>query len=116
MANITQTSELKQNAQPTNSRSAFQSWQVAALYLILVLGAILAVLPFYWMVSTSFMTLGETINRVWVPESSAIQELSGSLERSKVCQVLYEQHDYHIHHHHWAFDHFDPGWIRLCHA
>lgn len=39
------------------------------LYLVLILGAILAVLPFYWMVATSFMSLGETINRVWVPQS-----------------------------------------------
>ncbi len=39
------------------------------LYLALIFGAVLAVLPFYWMVATSFMTLGETINRVWVPQS-----------------------------------------------
>jgi ABC-type glycerol-3-phosphate transport system permease component len=39
------------------------------LYLVLILGAVLAVLPFYWMVATSFMSLGETINRVWVPQS-----------------------------------------------
>jgi ABC-type glycerol-3-phosphate transport system permease component len=37
------------------------------LYLILILGAVIAVLPFYWMVSTSLMTLGETINKRWVP-------------------------------------------------
>lgn len=68
MANITQPSELKQNAQPTNSKFHFSPGRLL-LYTILVLGAILAVLPFYWMVATSFMTLGETINRVWVPES-----------------------------------------------
>ena len=38
------------------------------LYFILILGAALALLPFYWMISTSFMTLGETINRKWLPE------------------------------------------------
>lgn len=39
------------------------------LYLILIFGMILAVLPFFWMVSTSLMTLGETINKVWLPKA-----------------------------------------------
>jgi ABC-type glycerol-3-phosphate transport system permease component len=38
------------------------------LYLILIIGAILAIIPFFWMVSTSLMTLGETINRQWLPK------------------------------------------------
>jgi ABC-type glycerol-3-phosphate transport system permease component len=37
------------------------------LYAILVFGAVLALMPFYWMISTSLMTLGETINRKWFP-------------------------------------------------
>jgi ABC-type glycerol-3-phosphate transport system permease component len=40
----------------------------AFLYLILILGAIVALMPFYWMISTSLMSLGETINRKWLPE------------------------------------------------
>jgi ABC-type glycerol-3-phosphate transport system permease component len=39
------------------------------LYAILISGAIMAILPFFWMVSTSFMTLGETINRQWIPKA-----------------------------------------------
>lgn len=42
--------------------------QRLVLYLILILGAILAVVPFFWMVSTSLMTLGETIIRQWLPK------------------------------------------------
>lgn len=38
------------------------------LYSVLILGGILAIIPFFWMVSTSLMTLGETINRKWLPE------------------------------------------------
>ncbi len=38
------------------------------LYLVLIVGAGLAILPFFWMVSTSLMTLGETINRQWTPD------------------------------------------------
>ncbi|OJX41556.1 MAG: ABC transporter permease [Chloroflexi bacterium 44-23] len=37
------------------------------LYLLLIIGAALALLPFYWMITTSLMTLGETINRKWLP-------------------------------------------------
>lgn len=39
------------------------------LYLILIFGAVLATIPFFWMVSTSLMTLGETITRQWVPKA-----------------------------------------------
>jgi ABC-type glycerol-3-phosphate transport system permease component len=39
------------------------------LYTILTLGAILAIFPFFWMISASLMTLGETINAQWLPKS-----------------------------------------------
>ncbi len=38
-------------------------------YLVLIIGAIFAVIPFLWMVSTSLMTLGETINKQLIPAS-----------------------------------------------
>jgi ABC-type glycerol-3-phosphate transport system permease component len=38
------------------------------LYAILTIGAIVSFIPFFWMVSTSLMTLGETINRQWTPD------------------------------------------------
>jgi ABC-type glycerol-3-phosphate transport system permease component len=37
------------------------------LYLILIAGALLAVFPLFWMLTNSLMTLGETINRQWLP-------------------------------------------------
>jgi ABC-type glycerol-3-phosphate transport system permease component len=39
----------------------------ALLYGVLTAAAVAAILPFFWMGSTSLMTLGETINRVWLP-------------------------------------------------
>ncbi len=39
------------------------------LYTVLVFSAALAVLPFVWMLSTSLMTLGETINRKLIPST-----------------------------------------------
>lgn len=38
------------------------------LYLILILGAVMAMTPFFWMISTSLMSLGETINRQVLPD------------------------------------------------
>jgi len=40
------------------------------LYAVLILGGFLAFLPFFWMLSTSLMTLGETINRQWLPKAA----------------------------------------------
>ncbi len=68
MANITQSTQ--KTMSETYKKPLFRfSFSRLILYVVLILGAVLAVLPFYWMVATSFMTLGETINRVWVPDS-----------------------------------------------
>jgi ABC-type glycerol-3-phosphate transport system permease component len=55
---------------PKSSRNKNQISRLLSrffLYFILLFGAALALLPFYWMISTSLMTLGETINRKWLP-------------------------------------------------
>ena len=39
------------------------------IYLVLIIGAVVAIFPFFWMVSTSLMTLGETINRQLIPKT-----------------------------------------------
>lgn len=38
------------------------------LYALLIVGALIAIIPFFSMVSTSLMTLGETINKQWLPK------------------------------------------------
>ena len=38
------------------------------LYFILIMGAVMAMTPFFWMISTSLMSLGETINRQVIPD------------------------------------------------
>ena len=40
----------------------------AILYLILLVGALIFIFPFFWMISNSLMTLGETITRQFVPK------------------------------------------------
>ena len=39
------------------------------IYLVLLVGAVIAVTPFFYMISTSLMTLGETINRQVLPDA-----------------------------------------------
>lgn len=44
-------------------------WLVRAfIYGVLIVGAVIAVLPFFWMVSTSLMTLGEATLGRWLPQ------------------------------------------------
>ncbi len=38
------------------------------IYIVLIIGALVAIFPFFWMISTSLMSLGETINRQMIPK------------------------------------------------
>ena len=55
----------------------------ALMYLFLILGIVLAALPFFYMVSTSFMTLGETINRKWLPAVPQIKNYIDAWEQAR---------------------------------
>lgn len=66
MADAVQSGQLKVST-GSRFRLRLRSERIV-LYLILIVGAVLAILPFYWMISTSLMTLGETIQRRWLPE------------------------------------------------
>jgi ABC-type glycerol-3-phosphate transport system permease component len=68
MANTAQTTDKVPAKKYRPSRFRLDTGRLI-LYAILLLGAIVAILPFFWMVSTSLMTLGETINRQWLPET-----------------------------------------------
>jgi ABC-type glycerol-3-phosphate transport system permease component len=43
------------------------------IYIVLIFGALVAIFPFFWMISTSLMTLGETINRQFLPRVPQFQ-------------------------------------------
>lgn len=43
------------------------------VYLLLAVGAFFAILPFLWMISTSLMSLGETLNKQLVPSQAVSQ-------------------------------------------
>jgi len=52
-------------------------WGRIIIYAVLILGAFVAIMPFFWMISTSLMTLGETINKKWTP---AVPQFSNYVE------------------------------------
>lgn len=52
----------------TTQRTRHIDWGRILIYLILISGVFIAILPFFWMISTSLMTLGETINKKWWPD------------------------------------------------
>lgn len=72
MANTVQPME-KVSGKPLTAAEAARgpaisgSSSYVVMYGILLLGAILAMLPFFWMVSASLMTYGETATRKWFP-------------------------------------------------
>ena len=69
MANSNQTLPQAQVAAPerVEAHPLRFSLSRALLYAVLVIGAVAAIFPFFWMITNSLMTLGETINRVWLP-------------------------------------------------
>lgn len=57
-----------QPLRPQARRARFRLWHLP-LYLFLIVGSVLCLAPLLWMVSTSFMTLGETIQRQLLPSA-----------------------------------------------
>jgi len=47
-----------------------------------------AFLPFFWMTSTSLMTLGETINRKWLPAAPQFQNYIDAWEQAKFAKYF----------------------------
>jgi ABC-type glycerol-3-phosphate transport system permease component len=60
-----------------------------ALYIILILGSFVAILPFFWMVSTSLMTLGETITRQWLPHSLQFDNYLEAWKEAKFARYFF---------------------------
>ncbi len=87
MANITQDADKKPAGKKYHPKRAISVSRML-MYLALILGAIVAILPFYWMVATSFMTLGETINRVWVPKSLQFKNYVIAWEEAKFAKYF----------------------------
>ncbi len=59
------------------------------VYLVLILGAVVAIVPFFWMISTSLMNLGETINRQWLPDTPQFQNYAEAWTQAKFARFFW---------------------------
>lgn len=59
------------------------------VYAILILGAVVAIVPFFWMISTSLMNLGETINRQWLPDTLQFKNYSDAWTQAKFARFFW---------------------------
>ena len=84
MAEITQNVDSKPGVSNKLRRLVLQFF----LYIVLIGSAIIAIVPFFWMISTSLMTLGETINRVYIPASPQFNNYVTAWEESKFDQYF----------------------------
>jgi len=57
-----------QSDKPMKNQTAGKIIGQIFLYLILIVCAVIFIFPFFWMISNSLMTLGETITRVLLPK------------------------------------------------
>lgn len=74
----------KVDAVPTMPTPAAQTnWSRVVIYAILVTATIVALLPFFWMISTSLMTLGEAITRKWLPDVPQWQNYAEAWDTAK---------------------------------
>lgn len=87
MANVTQTLDKTTTAAPSRSNIRIKPGRLI-LYLILLVGAFLAIIPFFWMVSTSLMTLGETINKEWLPEVPQLVNYTEAWKEAKFAKYF----------------------------
>ncbi|MBN1231343.1 MAG: carbohydrate ABC transporter permease [Anaerolineales bacterium] len=46
---------------------SYHSWQKALIYVILIAGAVISLIPFIWMISTSVKSLGEALGSAFFP-------------------------------------------------
>jgi ABC-type glycerol-3-phosphate transport system permease component len=62
--------------------------QRLALYVLLLAMMLVVLLPFFWMISTSFMTRGETITRQWLPQAPQVRNYSVAWTEGKFATYL----------------------------
>lgn len=68
MVDVRMSSEATTYQTPIRPRQGIPVGKIL-LYVFLTFAAVVALVPFFWMISTSFMTLGETLQKRWLPSN-----------------------------------------------
>ena len=73
----------------TTKQARHIDWGRILIYAVLILGVFIAIMPFFWMVSTSLMTLGETINKKWVPATPQFSNYTEAWTEAKFAKYFF---------------------------
>jgi len=73
----------------TTKQSRHVDWGRILIYAVLILGVFIAIMPFFWMVSTSLMTLGETINKKWIPATPQFSNYTEAWTEAKFAKYFF---------------------------
>lgn len=66
-----------------------KKWQVFLSYLILILGAVIALIPFIWMISTSLMNLGEALGTAFFPSEFHFENYVKAWQQARFSEYFF---------------------------
>ncbi len=73
----------------TTKQARHIDWGRILIYAVLIFGVFIAIMPFFWMVSTSLMTLGETINKKWLPAAPQFSNYTEAWTEAKFAKYFF---------------------------
>ncbi|MBI9049762.1 MAG: carbohydrate ABC transporter permease [Anaerolineaceae bacterium] len=79
----------KQYRSKRSHKPVYQILNNVATYMLLIIGVIIAVFPFYWMISTSLMTLGEAQGTQLIPSSIHLENYVQAWQEAKFSTYLW---------------------------
>ncbi len=64
-------------------------WQQTLVYIVLIFGAFLSLIPFIWMISTSLMSLGEALGTAFFPSELHFENYAEAWRRARFSEYFF---------------------------
>jgi len=84
MANMKKSTQIDNRMKIASTR-----WQQALVYVILIFGAFLSLIPFIWMISTSLMSLGEALGVAFFPSELHFENYVTAWQRARFSEYFF---------------------------
>jgi len=84
MANMKKSTQIDNRMKIASNR-----WQQALVYVILIFGAFLSLIPFIWMISTSLMSLGEALGVAFFPSELHFENYVEAWQRARFSEYFF---------------------------
>jgi len=84
MANMKKSTRIDNRMKIASTR-----WQQALVYVILIFGAFLSLIPFIWMISTSLMSLGEALGVAFFPSELHFENYVTAWQRARFSEYFF---------------------------